>query len=293
MPFAGAKAFPSRYGDAERPTTRLDTMPHITDEEREIIRTHFPTMDRRQLQALLPKRSWNGIRSVARRMKLRRKTKPDLKWKPDEVRVLQEMDPASACSMEIAAVLPGPNRTSITDHSQELGLAAAEAGEPDIRITSRSPPTGWSIGEFLVLLESYPSPNLMMEDIARHLPGKSLSQIRRAAHGANCQTTSGRGPLATRGMGPRLSPAPQPLAIDGKQRLPRGGFGQARSRRRRRPVGPGLREPAPREIIQPGCRRRWSTGHRTVPRHGHAEFCASVANGVGLIRPERRFSRSR
>lgn len=185
MPFAGAKAFPSRYGDAERPTTRLDTMAHVTDEEREIIRTHFPTMERRQLQALLPKRSWNGIRSVARRMKLRRKTKPDLKWKPDEVRVLQEMDPASACSMEIAAVLPGPNRTSITDHSQELGLAAAEAGEPDIRITSRSPPTGWSIGEFLVLLESYPSPNLMMEDIARQLPGKSLSQIRRAAHGAN------------------------------------------------------------------------------------------------------------
>ena len=108
-----------------------------------------------------------------------------------------------------------------------------------------------------------------------------------------CQTTSGRGPLATRGMGPRLRPAPQPLAIDGEQRLPRGGFGQARSRRRRRPVGPGLREPAPQEIIQPGCRRRWSAGHRTVPRHGHAEFCASVANGVGLIRPERRFSRSR
>lgn len=159
-------------------------MGHITDEERETIRKHYPTMERSQLQVLLPKRSWNGIRSAARRMKLRRKTKPELKWKPDEERVLQEMGPAGACSTEIAAVLPGPNRVSITDHSQELGLAAAEAGEPNIRVTSHRPPTGWSIGEFLVLLESYPSPDLMMEDIARKLPEKSLSQIRRTARGA-------------------------------------------------------------------------------------------------------------
>lgn len=160
-------------------------MGHITDEEREIIRKHYPTMERSQLQVLLPKRSWNGIRSEARRMKLRRKTNPDRKWKPDEDRVLQEMEPADACLIEIVAALPGPHRIGNIDRSLELGLTATETGESDVRINSPAPPTGWTTGEFLVLLDSYPSPDVMMDDIVRRLPEKSPSQIRQAAREAH------------------------------------------------------------------------------------------------------------
>jgi hypothetical protein len=156
-------------------------MGHITDEEREIIRKHYPTMERTQLQVLLPKRSWNGIRSEARRMKLRRQANPVQRWRSDEDRGLQERMSAGACLTDVVAVPIRGNQIAIADRAEERCLAQAEPGEPNTRITSHDLPTGWSTGEFLVLLDSYPSPDVSIRDIMHRLPGKSLPQIRRAA----------------------------------------------------------------------------------------------------------------
>ncbi|KAA1053924.1 hypothetical protein FH063_002506 [Azospirillum argentinense] len=67
----------------------------LTDEEREIIRKNYPTLERCQLQALLPRRSWNSIRSAARRLKLRRKAEPARRWKPDDDHAQHELPAAT------------------------------------------------------------------------------------------------------------------------------------------------------------------------------------------------------
>lgn len=63
----------------------------FTPEERAVVTAHYPTATREQIEALLPGRPWNSIRTLAFRLKVRRQvevTSPT-SWTPEELAILR------------------------------------------------------------------------------------------------------------------------------------------------------------------------------------------------------------